>query len=60
METKTVFITKSQLARMLDSSVRARIVETAEPDAFLKWSSDTVPLYRIELVEQLKGSKEVK
>jgi hypothetical protein len=44
---------------MLDSSVRARIVETAEPDAFLKWSSDTVPLYRIELVEQLKASKEV-
>jgi len=57
---KPKLISKAQLARLLDTDVRANVVENAEPWAYMKWGAGEVPLYRIAIVAELQAAREVK
>ena len=57
---KPRLISKQQLSRLLNTDPRSKIVTSAEPYAFMMWGGEEIPLYRAEIVEEIKTAKEVK
>jgi len=57
---KPKLISRQQLSRLLNADPRSKLVTSFEPYAFMLQAGQELPLYRAEIVEEIKASKEVK
>jgi hypothetical protein len=57
---KPKLISRQQLSRLLNTDPRSKLVMSAEPFAFMLQGGQELPLYRAEIVQEIKATKEAK